>query len=150
MPPQPRRKTTRRPPEAAHWTNTAGPTTERDVADARVLLGALHGAAADLGSAFRETAPWDYLSPGYDPSRILRILTALQTLIPDQIALWENTLSPSGARAMWMSLLFDDHCRVCELHCHTCHILADALGYERLDGEQIWQRRPENPNADRE
>jgi hypothetical protein len=49
---------------------------------------------------------------------------------------------------MWKSFLFGDHCRACELRCHTCHILADALGYERVGGRRAWRcRRGDNQDA---
>ncbi|ONH34197.1 MULTISPECIES: hypothetical protein [Protofrankia] len=149
MPPRPRTQTAGRPRRDRNdrRTNTGGPPTEHDVADARALLQALHGEAANLSDAFRDAAPWDHHSPGYDPDRIIRILTALQTLIPEQIAFWENKISPSTARQMWKSFLFSDHCRACALRCHTCHTLADALGYERVGGQRAWRRRTENPDT---
>ncbi len=152
MPPRPRTRTAGRPRRDPYdrRTNTGGPPTENDVTDARRLLTVLHGGAGGLGDAFREAAPWDHLSPGYDPDRLIRILTALQTLIPEQIALWENSLSPSSAREMWKSFLFGDHCRACELRCHTCHRLADTLGYERVGGRRAWRRRPEKPDTARQ
>ncbi|WP_322768976.1 hypothetical protein [Frankia sp. Cr1] len=152
MSPRPRTRTADRPrrdPDDRR-TNTGGPPTENDVTDARTILRALHGGAADLGNAFRDSAPWDHFSPGYDPDRIIRILTALQALIPEQIVLWETSVSPSAAREMWKSFLFGDHCRACELRCHTCHTLADALGYERVGGRRVWRRRTEKQGSARQ
>lgn len=148
MPPRSRTRTAgspRRDRYGREITNTGGPPTENDLTDARTILEALRGGTARLGDPFRESAPWDHLSPGYDPDRIIRILTALQSLISEQIALWQVSISPSRAREQWKSILFSDHCRACELRCHTCHTLADTLGYERVGGRQVWRRRLENP-----
>ncbi|MBL7487782.1 hypothetical protein I6A60_35975 [Frankia sp. AgB1.9] len=124
-------------------THPPGSPDENDVRDAYRILAALYGGAGDLGDAFRAAAPWDVFSPGYEPDRIARILAALNTLIPAQIAAWKNTTTPAAARRMWKSLLFSDECRACDLRCHTCHTLAGALGYERVGGRRVWRRRPE-------
>ncbi|MCM3883153.1 DUF4211 domain-containing protein [Frankia sp. R82] len=125
-----------------------GTPTADDIADARALLQVLHGGVNGVSDAFQNAAPWDHLSPGYDPDRLVRILTALQAMIPAEITRWRDRLiTPLEAREVWKSLLFSDACRACERHCHTCYRLADALGYERDGDLRVWRQRPEHPDA---
>jgi hypothetical protein len=120
--------------------------TEEDREDARALLGFLAGFGADRRAALDEGRPHDHTGPGYDPNRMVRILTALREILPEEIENWKyHRLSRAAAEKLWEEHLFSRHCSTCEKRCHGCLALAGALGYEpaeHANGTRTW-RRPE-------
>ena len=136
---RPRGKKTPQPPDdpyAQPLQNPGGPVTEEDCAAARALLGAGLASVDDSRMS-------DHTGPGYDPNRIVRILTALREILPKEIGSWKyGRLSRAEAEKMWVRHLFSEDCNTCEQRCAGCRELAEALGYERVEdnnGRRTWR-----------
>jgi len=124
--------------------NTGGPLTDRDYDDARAVLRRIgDGAITARAGTTSPARLGDHTSPDYDPNRIIRILTALQYLIPTEVKEWAGHITPARARQRWEEFLFAEDCRRCPHDCDGCQAWADALGYLRTGepGNRTWQRK---------
>jgi hypothetical protein len=130
--------------------NPGGPITDEDRADARALLGTVDSIGYEPQSAARPGRIGDHTSAGYDPTRIVRILTALREMLPREIHRWKyDRISRARAEEIWEQHLFSDHCATCDQLCDGCRETAEALGYKRVtlkNGRATWKRPPTTPN----
>jgi hypothetical protein len=123
--------------------------TDKDRADARALLGLMIDTGFSRRAILDENRMSDHLGPGYDPNRVVRILTALRDILPKEIESWKYwRLSRATAEKYWEEYLLGEHCSRCEQPGHGCRALADALGYERVEhknGRRTWHRHKRKP-----
>jgi hypothetical protein len=125
--------------------NRGGPPTDDDRLDAYALLAPLTGGHTERHAALRAAGIGDHSMPGYDPDRVVRILTALRDRLTHDIDTWTYALvSRAGVEQHWRDVLQRGDCSRCTRPCHSCAVWADALGLERVDddGRPVWRPRP--------